>query len=80
LKTANLEANQQTWTKAERDAYNDFGIYLTDIVQRELFLVEKGNREMIHTMHAAGLPMPQIATISGKTEDELRRMIAGKVG
>lgn len=78
LKTAYLEADQQTWTKAERDAYDDFGIYLTDIKQRELFLVEKGKREMIHAMHAAGLPIPQIAAISGKTEDEVRRMIAGK--
>jgi predicted transposase/invertase (TIGR01784 family) len=84
LKTAYLDADQQTWTKKERDAYDDFGIYLTDIAMRELFLQKKGKQEgavemkmeMIRAMHDAGLPIPQIAAISGKTEDEVRALIA----
>ncbi len=47
LKTAYLDADQQTWTKAERDAYDDFGIYLTDIKQRELFLLKQGMKRGI---------------------------------
>lgn len=87
LKTAYLDADQQTWTKAERDAYDDFGIYLTDIVQREHFLLQQGEQkgktegaaekeaEMILAMFRAGLPISQIALISGKTEDEVQGLI-----
>ena len=92
LRTAYLDADQQTWTKAERTAYDDFGIYLTDIAMREQFLKREGKQEgivegikegeqkkelaMILSMHAAGLPIPQIAAISGKTEAEVREIIA----
>ncbi|MFN8394137.1 MAG: Rpn family recombination-promoting nuclease/putative transposase [Bacteroidia bacterium] len=78
LKTAYLDADQQSWTKAERDAYDDFGIYLTDMAQREIFLVEQGKREMILAMHSAGLPVAQISAISGKTEAQVHQLIAGK--
>lgn len=78
LKTAYLDADQQSWTKAERDAYDDFGIYLTDMAQREIFLVEQGKREMILAIHSAGLPVAQISAISGKTEAQVHQLIAGK--
>ncbi len=92
LRTAYLDADQQTWTKAERTAYDDFGIYLTDIAMREQFLLRESKQEgkqegkqekeieMILSMHAAGLPIAQIAAISGKTEAEVREIIAGKAG
>ncbi len=35
---------------------------------------------MILSMQAEGLPIPRIAAISGKTEAEVREIIAGKVG
>jgi predicted transposase/invertase (TIGR01784 family) len=99
LKTAYFDADQQTWTKKERDAYDDFGIYLTDIKQRELFLLNQGEQkglqkglqkgekigelkgeqkkeiEMILSMHDAGLSIPQIAAIAGKTEEEVLEII-----
>ncbi len=95
LKTAYSDADQQTWTKKERDAYDDFGIYLTDIRQRELFLLNQGEQkglqkgekigeskgeqkketEMILAMQDAGLPIPQIAAIAGKTEEEVREIL-----
>jgi PD-(D/E)XK nuclease family transposase len=96
LKTAYLDADQQTWTKAERDAYDDFGIYLTGIAQRELLLQQESKQEgikegikegelkkeasMILAMHAAGLPVSRIATISGKLEHEVRKVIDGEIG
>ncbi|MFN8395887.1 MAG: Rpn family recombination-promoting nuclease/putative transposase [Bacteroidia bacterium] len=96
LKTAYLDADQQTWTKAERDAYDDFGIYLTDIVQREKLLLRQGKEEgkiegkiegaaakeleMIFSMYDAGLRVAQIASISSKTEEEVEAMIAQRGG
>lgn len=96
LKTAYLDADQQTWTKAERDAYDDFGIYLTDIVQREKLLLRQGKEagkiegkiegaaekelEMIYSMYDAGLRVAQIASISGKTEEEVEAMVALRGG
>lgn len=124
LLTAYQDADEQTWTKAERDAYDDFGIYLTGIAQRELLLLQRGEQKgkqegkqeglreglqkgleeglqkgleeglqegrkkgeqekeasMILAMHAAGLPITQIATISGKSEDEVLAVIADSIG
>jgi predicted transposase/invertase (TIGR01784 family) len=100
LRTAYRDADQQTWTKAERDAYDDFGIYLTGIAQRELLLMQQGEQKgmkegikegmkegelkkettMIFAMHAAGLPIPQIAAISGRSEDEILTLIARNIG
>jgi predicted transposase/invertase (TIGR01784 family) len=83
LKTAYLDADKQTWTKAERNAYDDFGIYLTDLQQEKIFEHRKGKQEgaieketaMILSMHDAGLPISQIATIAGKTEEEVREIV-----
>ncbi len=41
LKTAYINADQQTWTKAELNIYNDSKVQEADIVQRELLLFEK---------------------------------------
>lgn len=45
LKTAYLDADQQTWTKAEREAYDEFWVYLADLAQRELFVTKKAHKE-----------------------------------
>jgi predicted transposase/invertase (TIGR01784 family) len=89
LQAAYRDADQQTWTKAERDAYDDFGVYLTGIAMREQLLVQQGEQKgvaagiaageqkMIRAMHAAGLPVEQIAAISGRTEAEVLALLAG---
>ena len=41
LKTAYVDADRQTWTKAEMNLYNDSKVQETDIIQRELLLLEK---------------------------------------
>jgi predicted transposase/invertase (TIGR01784 family) len=80
LKTAYVDADRQTWTKEELNLYNDSKVQEADIVQRELFLIEKGEKkmkiEMILAMHAAGIPIPQIALVAQKTEDEVHAIIA----
>lgn len=84
LRTAYLDADQQTWTKAERTAYDDFGIYLTDIVMRENFLLRQGKlegkqegiEEMILSMHDEGFSLAQITKITKKTEAEVSATIA----
>ncbi len=45
LLTAYLDADQQTWTKAESTAYHDFGIYLTDLAMREQLLQRESRQE-----------------------------------
>jgi predicted transposase/invertase (TIGR01784 family) len=84
LKTAYLEADQQTWTKQERDAYFDFGIYLTDIAQEKLFEHKKGKQEgaaekeieLILEMEREGFSIAQIARVTKKSEDEVSEIIA----
>ncbi len=84
LKTAYLEADQQTWTKAERDAYVEFGIYLTDIAQEKLFEHKKGKQEgaaekeieLILEMEREGFSIAQIARVTKKSEAYVSEIIA----
>jgi predicted transposase/invertase (TIGR01784 family) len=84
LKTAYLEADQQTWTKAERDAYVEYGIYLTDLEQEKLFEHKKGKlegatereAELVLEMEKEGFSMAQIAKVTKKSEAEVREIIA----
>lgn len=45
LKRAYLDADQSTWTQAEWRAYDNFYVYLTDLAQRELFVIKKAREE-----------------------------------
>ncbi len=88
LKTAYVDADRQTWTKEELNLYNDSKVQEADIVQRELLLLEIGEKkgmekgekrkeaEMILSMHKAGIPTPQIALITQKTEEEVGAIIS----
>ena len=113
LKAAYLDADQQTWTKAERESYDAFWVYLTDLAQRELFVrkqslqeghkkgrkegIQEGRQEgiqigrkegfeigkqevaieFVRAMHRTGLPIAQIASISGKSEAEVAAILDG---
>lgn len=80
LRTAYHDAERHYWGKADLILYNDSKVQETDIVQRELFLIEKqmemgdergrkmGELKMILSMHRAGIGIPQIVAISHRTD------------
>lgn len=88
LKRAYLDADQSKWTQAEWRAYDNFYVYLTDVAQRELFVRKQSLNEGFHkgreattiefvlAMHRSGLPIPQIAAISDKSEAEVADILA----
>lgn len=54
LKTAYIDADKQTWSKAELNAYNDSFVREADVVQGQLFALKKGRAEGRAEGHAEG--------------------------
>jgi predicted transposase/invertase (TIGR01784 family) len=74
LKSAYIEADRHTWTKADLAAYDYARMRETDEITREMFVIKKRNFEIARNAIIRGADNEFIAAITGLTVEEIQTL------
>jgi predicted transposase/invertase (TIGR01784 family) len=74
LKTAYIEADKHTWSKADLEAYEYARMRESDEIAREMFLIDKRNKEIANKMILTGFDNETIAQMTELTVEQIEQL------